>query len=50
MELCGFDPEQELPAAYASAYVAYFLYGWIEVWFRRGMKDTAEEMIAYLPR
>lgn len=50
LELCGFDPEQELPAAYASAYVAYFLYGWIEVWFRRGMKDTAEEMIAYLPR
>ena len=50
LDLCGFNPEQELPAAYASAYVAFFLYGWIEVWFRRGMRDTAEELIAYLPR
>ena len=48
--LCGFNPEQEMPAAYSSAYVAFFLYGWIEVWFRRGMKDTTEELIAYLPQ
>ncbi len=50
LDLCGFNPEQEMPAAYSSAYVAFFLYGWIEVWFRRGMKDTAEEMISYLPQ
>ena len=50
LNLCGFNPEQEMPAAYSSAYVAFFLYGWIEVWFRRGMKDTAEELIAYLPQ
>ncbi len=50
LNLCGFNPEQEMCAAYSSAYVAFFLYGWIEVWFRRGMKDTAEELIAYLPR
>ena len=50
LNLCGFHPEQELPAAYSSAYVAFFLYGWIEVWFRRGMRDTAEELIAYLPQ
>lgn len=50
LELCGFDPGQEMPKAYASAYVAFFLYGWIEVWFRRGMRDTAEELIAYLPQ
>ncbi len=50
LDLCGFNPEQEMPAAYSSAYVAFFLYGWIEVWFRRGMKDTAEELIAYLPQ
>lgn len=50
LALCGFDPAQEMAAAYASAYAAYFLYGWIEVWFLRGMKDTAEELIAYLPQ
>ena len=50
LNLCGFNPEQEMPAAYSSAYVAFFLYGWIEVWFRRGMKDTTEELVSYLPR
>ena len=50
LNLCGFNPEQELVAAYSSAYVAFFLYGWIEVWFRRGMKDTTEELIDYLPQ
>lgn len=50
LNLCGFDPEQEMPAAYSSAYVGFFLYGWIEVWFRRGMRDTAEELITYLPQ
>lgn len=50
LNLCGFNPEQEIRAAYSSAYVAFFLYGWIEVWFRRGMRDTAEDLIAYLPQ
>ena len=50
LDLCGFNPEQELVAAYSSAYVAFFLYGWIEVWFRRGMRDTTEELIDYLPQ
>lgn len=50
LDLCGFNPNQELAAAYSSAYAAFFLYGWIEVWFRRGMRDTAEELIAYLPQ
>lgn len=48
LELCGFNPEQEVKAAYSSAYVAFFLYGWIEVWFRRGMKETAAELAGYL--
>ncbi len=30
--------------AYAKAFVAYSLYGWIEVWFQRGMQESAEEM------
>lgn len=50
LDLCGFNPDQDMAAAYSSAYVGFFLYGWIEVWFRRGMKDTTEELIAYLPR
>lgn len=49
-DLCGFNPEQEMSAAYSSAYVAFFLYGWIEVWFRRGMRDTAEELVTHLPQ
>jgi len=49
LDLCNFNPNQGIPDAYSSAYAAFFLYGWIEVWFRRVMKDTAEELIAYLP-
>lgn len=41
---CGFHPEQEKSAAYASAFAAYSLYGWVEVWFQRGMKESADEM------
>ena len=48
LDLCGFAPEQEVVAAYASAYVAFLLYGWIEVWLRRGMRETAEELAEYL--
>lgn len=48
LDLCGFNPDQEVAAAYSSAYAAFFLYGWIEVWFRRGMKETAAELAAYL--
>ena len=46
LELCGFLPDQEAKAAYASAFAAYSLYGWVEVWFLRGMKESAEEMAA----
>ena len=49
LDLCGFDPEQEMPAAYSSAYIGFFLYGWIEVWFRRGMRDKVEDLTACLP-
>nr|WP_325240240.1 TetR-like C-terminal domain-containing protein [uncultured Oscillibacter sp.] len=50
LNLCGFNPEQEMFSAHSSAYVAFFLYGCIEVWLRRGMRDTTEELIAYLPQ
>ena len=42
--ICGPKPEHTTVEAYASAYVAYTLYGWIEVWFTRGMRETAEEI------
>lgn len=42
--LCGPKPEHSKIEAYASAYAAYTLYGWIEVWFQRGMQETAEEI------
>lgn len=46
--ICGPTPEHEKTEAYARAYVAYMLYGWIEVWFQRGMKESAEEMAEML--
>ncbi len=42
--LCGPQPEHSKEEAYARAYVAYTLYGWIEVWFQRGMQESAEEI------
>jgi len=30
--------------------VAYVLYGWIEVWFRRGMRESAEEIAELFER
>ena len=41
MELRPDLPKGE---AYAKAFAAYSLYGWIEVWFQRGMQESAEEM------
>lgn len=42
--ICGPKPEHSRAEAYARAYIAYTLYGWIEVWFQRGMQETAEEI------
>lgn len=42
--LCELKPELPSGEAYAKAFVAYTLYGWIEVWFQRGMQESAEEM------
>ena len=48
LELSGPEPEQTKEEAYAKAFVSYTLYGWIEVWFQRGMKESAEEMTQLL--
>lgn len=42
--ICGPKSEHSKTEAYAKAFVAYTLYGWIEVWFQRGMKESAEEI------
>lgn len=42
--ICGPKPEYEKAQAYATAFVAYTLYGWIDVWFQRGMMETADEI------
>lgn len=42
--ICGPKPEHSKTEAYAKAFVAYTLYGWIEVWFQRGMTESAEEI------
>lgn len=42
--ICGPKPEYEKAQAYASAFAAYTLYGWIEVWFQRGMAESADEI------
>ena len=34
--------------AYTGAYLMYLVYGFIEVWFRRGMIDSSEEMAELL--
>lgn len=44
VDLCGPKPEHSAVEAYARAYVAYTLYGWVETWFMRGMKESAEEI------
>ena len=42
--ICGPKPEYEKTQAYATAFVAYAIYGWIDVWFQRGMAETADEI------
>ena len=42
--LFGPKPEYEKVQAYTTAYFAYVLYGWIDVWFQRGMRESADEI------
>ncbi len=45
LEIMELKPDLPKAEAYAKAFVAYSLYGWIEVWFQRGMQESAEEML-----
>ncbi|MCI8307246.1 MAG: TetR/AcrR family transcriptional regulator [Lachnospiraceae bacterium] len=44
LNIMELKPDLPKIEAYSKAFAAYSLYGWIEVWFQRGMKETAEEM------
>ncbi len=44
LDTMDLKPDLPKDEAYAKAFVAYSLYGWIEVWFQRGMQESAEEM------
>lgn len=48
MDILG--PKQEYPnfTAYTTAFIANGIYGWIEEWLVRGMKETGEEMTKLL--
>lgn len=42
--VCGPKPEQDALQAYTSAWFAYGLFGWINEWIARGMKESPSEM------
>ena len=44
LDIMEFKSDLPKYEVYAKAFVAYSLYGWIEVWFQRGMQESAEEM------
>ncbi len=44
LDIMELKPDLPKGEVYAKAFVAYSLYGWIEVWFQRGMQESAEEM------
>lgn len=46
----ALGPKTEYPnfSAYTAAFIANGIYGWIEEWFARGMKESGEEMTKLL--
>lgn len=33
---------------YASSFVAYTIYGWVDTWFKRGMRETSDDLAALI--
>lgn len=48
MERYGTKPEYDNASAYATAFVSYGIYGWINEWIARGMQETAGMMAELL--
>lgn len=45
-QIFHLSPDLDLVSAYAIGYVIYMLYGWIEIWMMRGMKESPEQIAA----
>jgi len=37
-------PDTEPAVLYSRAFIAYGIFGWIDIWFSNGMKETPEEL------
>lgn len=44
----SLDTDGPMVSAYSSAFVIYTLYGFVDIWFARGMRDDPEEFRALL--
>lgn len=47
LELCDYKKEDSDVEAYSKVTVAYLIFGWCDEWYKRGMKNTPEEMAQY---
>lgn len=43
-EILNINVDLPKEQAYATSYVAYSIYGWIDTWFQRGMQESAQEI------
>ena len=41
---CGYSNELPLESGYAVSYFAYFIFGFLDTWYKRGMKETAKQI------
>lgn len=47
LTLHGYKKEDSDMEAYSKVTVAYLIFGWCDEWYKRGMKNTPEEMAKY---
>lgn len=47
LELHDYKKEDPDVVAYSKVTVAYLIFGWCDEWYKRGMKNTPEEMAQY---
>lgn len=47
-QICGPKSEHSNAETYAAAFILNSLYGWIEEWIARGMRESAEEITELL--
>lgn len=47
LELHDYKKEDSDVVAYSKVTVAYLIFGWCDEWYKRGMKNTPEEMAKY---